>query len=322
MPVAAIPCGANMGWIFSRRAWLRHMVATWAAIAIISAGPASARRLLGVWTIADGQAVAINPAAVTETPQVREILQLKFDRSALFKSLAPIGLCNAAATSCNYQPVMTPVRNQGRCASCWAFAALGAWEGVYALRYGIAVDLSEQQVLVCTGGRNTCAGGFWGDVLTLMSSTQIATESHRPYTGKIGRCHRDARSQYSVASWGFISTASVPPPVDRIKQALAAHGPIIAGINSTDAFRNYAGGTFSELGDGPINHAVNIVGWDDARQAWRVRNSQGDAWGEAGYAWVAYGSNRVGTWATWVEPAAPAEPGLFGSAVTVAQLGR
>ena len=314
-----------MAWIFSRRAWLRQLAATWwAAIAIVSAGPASARMPAVFSAITGGLVAAVNTAPVTARPHSPENLLLQFERGTMFTSPAPArtGLCDAAATRCNYQPVMTPVRNQGRCASCWAFAALGAWEGVYALRYGTAVDLSEQQVLVCTGGRNTCSGGFWGDVLTLMSSTQIANESHRPYTGKIGKCHRDARSQYSVASWGFISTASVPPPVDRIKQALATHGPIIAGIYSTDAFKIYAGGTFSEPGDGPINHAINIVGWDDTRQAWRVRNSQGDAWGEAGYAWVAYGSNRVGTWATWVEPAAPAEPGLFSGAVTLAQRGR
>lgn len=264
-------------------------------------------------------AVTAPPAPVIPYDQLRA----KFERSvsATYDIASPV-LCEAGAPVCNYQPVMTPVRNQGRCASCWAFAALGAWEGVYALRYGTAVDLSEQQVLVCTGGSNTCSGGFWGDVLTLMSSTQIGAEGASPYTGKGGKCRRDARSQFSVASWGFVSTASTPPPVDQIKRALALHGPIIAGIYATHGFRTYAGGTFSDAEDGPINHAINIVGWDDARQAWRVRNSQGAAWGEAGYAWVAYGSNRIGTWATWVEPAAPAAPGLFGPAPTSAMLYR
>ena len=304
-----------MAWIFTRRAALRSLAATLCAALALQALPAAARLPSVFAIIADGLAAAALAAPVVERPAASELDQL---------SIAPAAtpLCDAAAAACNYQHIMTPVRNQGRCASCWAFAALGAWEGVYALRYAAKVDLSEQQVLVCTGGRNSCSGGFWGDVLALMSSAQISAESRSPYTGKTGKCHRDARSQYSVAAWGYVSMASTPPPVDRIKQALAAHGPIIAGIHSTKAFKDYAGGTFGGADDGPINHAVNIVGWDDTRQAWRVRNSEGTAWGEAGYAWVAYGSHRIGAWATWVEPAAPEQPDPFGSAVTLAMQAR
>ena len=324
-----------MAWIFTRHCALHSLAsALCAAFALLSANPAAASLPALVSasvlfaTVADSAADAVVAAPISsERVTTADLPQIAYDPRALqdvergapgIAAAAAAPLCDAAATACNYQSAMTPVRSQGRCASCWAFAALGAWEGVYALRYGTAIDLSEQQVLVCTGSGNTCSGGFWGDVLALMSSTQIAAESRSPYTGQPGKCHRDARSQYSVASWGYISVASVPPPVDRIKQALAQHGPVIAGIYSTRAFKDYTGGTFSGTDDGPINHAINIVGWDDTRQAWRVRNSAGTAWGEAGYAWVAYGSNRIGAWATWVEPAAPAQPDLFGGAVTFA----
>src|SRR5476649_1810694 len=50
-----------------------------------------------------------------------------------------------------------------------------------------------------------------------------------------------------------------------------------------------------------INHAVVIVGWDDARSAWHVRNSWGPDWGEDGYIWMRYGGNSIGAYAAWAD---------------------
>ena len=71
-------------------------------------------------------------------------------------------------------------------------------------------------------------------------------------------------------------------------------------IDATDLFQDYTGGVFqekprSQYGVVPItNHAVMIVGWDDSKQAWRVKNSWGTGWGESGYAWVKYNHNAIG----------------------------
>jgi len=48
--------------------------------------------------------------------------------------------------------VVTPVKDQGQCGSCWDFAATGAFESVYSLATGILPDFSEQQGLVCNNG--------------------------------------------------------------------------------------------------------------------------------------------------------------------------
>ncbi len=41
-------------------------------------------------------------------------------------------------------------------------------------------------------------------------------------------------------------------------------------------------------------------GWDDAKQAWLLRNSWGTWWGDSGYAWIGYHTNNIGYGAIWV----------------------
>ena len=45
---------------------------------------------------------------------------------------------------------MNPVVDQGHlCRSCWAFAATASIEGMFAIRFGEKLKLSEQQMIDC-----------------------------------------------------------------------------------------------------------------------------------------------------------------------------
>ena len=72
----------------------------------------------------------------------------------------------------------------------------------------------------------------------------------------------------------------------------------------TDLFQNYTNGVFNEIPSNyaspTSNHAIVIVGWDDAKGAWLMKNSWGTNWGENGYMWIKYGSNNIGRRAAWV----------------------
>jgi predicted secreted protein len=92
--------------------------------------------------------------------------------------------------------------------------------------------------------------------------------------------------------------------------ALVQHGPLAVCITATDALQGYAGGVFDEGSTADINHVVTLIGWNDDKQAWIIKNSWGSTWGEEaggpqgqkGYAYVSYTKgNNIGFAAAWID---------------------
>src|SRR5690606_24705801 len=54
--------------------------------------------------------------------------------------------------------VVTAVKDQGHCGSCWAFAAAAVIESHVAVNSGLLFDLSVQQLAMCTPNPNKCGG--------------------------------------------------------------------------------------------------------------------------------------------------------------------
>lgn len=199
---------------------------------------------------------------------------------------------------------VTPVRNQGACGSCWAFATLGAFEGSYAIRNKSLVDSSEQDILNCSG-KGTCKGGWWA--FDYVVGTGVASEAGYPYTHTDSPCKKNTGHPFRGIAWGYVGSSNKVPSVSQLKSALCTYGPLTVAVRVTTGFQAYTGGVFSEKDTGSINHGVTMVGWDDSKGAWLIKNSWGTGWGETGgygsergYMWIKYGSNSIGYAAAWV----------------------
>lgn len=78
------------------------------------------------------------------------------------------------------------------------------------------------------------------------------------------------------------------------------YDPVTTGIAVDSYFQSYTGGVFNYNYTGEVNHGINLVGWDDNKGAWILKNSWGTGWGENGYMYIKYGVSRVGKAAAYV----------------------
>jgi len=180
------------------------------------------------------------------------------------------------------QGVVSPVKNQAQCGSCWAFSTTGLLESTYKLKKGSIPNFSEQQLVDCCGKKGfQCQGcnGAWPEwALNYVASAGIASQSAYPYKGVEGACATTATEKIlnTAKPWTMVATGNVAA----LKTTLNA-SPVSICIDASN-WSAYKSGVFSNCGTTNLNHAVLAVGYDDAGN-WFVKNSWGTTWGVSGY---------------------------------------
>jgi hypothetical protein len=227
-----------------------------------------------------------------------------------------------------------PVMNQGyNCNACWAFAAVNAFQTSLNLseaRFGEPISLSPegnlaalanappaperlvpsvQQLLNCMpiSAKKICENGWHGTAFSYMVNkkgvplTKLGWEQNEVFKPREKTACR-ANSFTRALAWDYVnSPPDELPSVKQLKAALVEHGPIAAPMVFDDCLLAYKGGVFNEHTEAKVGHVVLLIGWDDEKQAWLIKNSWGADWGENGYGWIKYGSNNIGQFAAWIE---------------------
>jgi len=187
---------------------------------------------------------------------------------------------------------VTPVKNQGQCGSCYAFSAIGALEGAYAIKTGNLKSFSEQNVVNCDAKDMGCNGGDPFQVYNFLSEEGGACEeSTVPYEGVQQQCVKCDVVPGSAPS----TYVQVKPNEDAMMEAVNTN-PVSVAIGVSRQLQMYSGGVFSGLCAAQLNHGVLTVGYGSDSTGgdyWKVKNSWGTTWGEEGYFRLSRESDRA-----------------------------
>jgi len=184
------------------------------------------------------------------------------------------------------QDYVSPIKSQGNCGSCTSFAVVAAIEARYRIALGKAIDLSEAFLFFCND--RTCKyGAALETLLRAMADTGTVDEGCYPYS-TYPICIPCADWQAHLVS---IPGWRVTTNPEEMKHEIAASGPIAATFTVYSDFWGYSGGVYHHTEEGTRRggHAVAIVGYDDVRGCWIIKNSWGTGWGEGGWGYVGYG---------------------------------
>lgn len=213
-----------------------------------------------------------------------------------------------------------PAGNQSSdCQTCWAFSSVDAMQisrRLAAMRSqnGSFDDKgfrpSVRQLVSCMAPKASadyCKLGWHGTAFSFMVDEGLPLGGATAYTSEDFTSWTCSKEQFIKAlTWDFVSAVpnkipSTEADIAEMKRAIVVYGPIVGTINLDSCIKLYGGGLFNEerYGDGPY-HMVLIVGWDDERGGWLIKNSFGDGWGDHGFGWIKYGSNNIGKWSAWI----------------------
>lgn len=207
---------------------------------------------------------------------------------------------------------VSPIRNQGSCGSCYAFAAMGMNEARLRIKTKLVNQtiFSPQDIVECSEYAQGCDGGFPYLIGGKYAEDfGLVEESCNPYRGADGKCRTDKKCKRTYSTkyhyvGGFYGSCS--EALMRIE--LFKNGPLVVAFEVYDDFFNYAGGIYhhtferDHLNFGKFspfeltNHAVLLVGYgtdnSTGQDFWIVKNSWGTSWGENGYFRIRRGNDE------------------------------
>ena len=169
--------------------------------------------------------------------------------------------------------MVTPIKNQGSCGSCWAFSATAAQESAILLTSGASVSLSEQQLVDCSRsyGNQGCNGGWMDSAFDYVKEHGLTITTSYPYVARDQACKIDS-GDYKVTSYADV------PGCDNLLNALTDR-PVSVAVDAS-VWSAYRSGILSNCNKN-VNHGVLLVGVTDGY--WKVKNSWGAGWGEKGF---------------------------------------
>lgn len=213
-----------------------------------------------------------------------------------------------------YPDYVSPVKHQGKCGSCVAFASMGAVETCFRRVTGKFGDYSEQEMIDCGFGHNGgdgCRGAELDSYLSWMLEQEVdpAGEDQYPYsyTKPSLTCPEDVEYDPGLKARVTDYYTTNKGTETRLKEMVFRNGGVLSTVGVNQKFKEYTGGVFDKCPpDQPVNHAVLVVGYGTTQTGvdyWLIKNSWGVGWGEDGFMRIKRGARMcgIGRWLAYVE---------------------
>jgi len=188
--------------------------------------------------------------------------------------------------------VVSPVKNQEQCGSCWAFSATETIESVTAANGKGLPILSEQQIVDCDTTDDGCDGGWpYNAYQYIISAGGQDTESTYPYTAEDGTCaFNPSNVAAKISGWKYVTKNENE---NHMQTYVYQNSPISICVDA-EVWQTYTSGVITGNCGQSIDHCVQITGWGvyGGVNAWNIRNSWGADWGNSGYIYVAIGGDH------------------------------
>lgn len=187
----------------------------------------------------------------------------------------------------NETNLLSPVKNQKQCGSCWAFSTTSAIETFMRINNYTVERLSEQELVDCSLENNGCSGGIMHKAMDyIIENKGLYSDKDYPYYGVDNNCtilYNTTKVQGSnITDYDFVIPKS---PLDMMISVTKT--PVAIGLDANNFyFRFYKTGVIDLPSNfsSSLNHAVLLVGYDydDKGFYWIIQNSWGESWGEKG----------------------------------------
>lgn len=198
--------------------------------------------------------------------------------------------------------LMSPVKDQGNCGACWAFASIGALESNCLKNGSGPIILSEDNIIDCHGFYEApCYGGSFYMVNALF------TRHHGPllnsvdsYTPNNNDCMFGGIWYPPSLSMFVEEIRFLPKDINVVKNAIYKNGAIASSMFFNMA--NYSSSNYKyfdsyiDANDSLYPHCITIAGWNDTlsfinapgKGGWIIKDSYGTNWADKGYFYVSY----------------------------------
>lgn len=186
--------------------------------------------------------------------------------------------------------IVSPIRDQKNCGSCWAFARTRALETAMLKAGRLAPDLAEQDTLVNDRTAYGCGGGFMDGAYE--TSHGVTKEVLCPYKASDNVSCSGAVEQ-KATRWAMLPGS---PSVDQLRAAIVQYGTLFVTVAAGNDFSPGSDGRITRCGSRSINHMVTLQGYRPAQGGgyeFLIGNSWGTEWGADGYAWSKQGCNKL-----------------------------